>query len=181
MKLRVFFIFGLFLFGCVKDPYPAPTCRASSPYPSAVNASTTHSQAACVVRANGRLLVVQRNSGLYDLAYSEKSSPYKMSASNTSLSTTEVPSTNTAQNLLKINQCAAHQAMWQQTGFNVKVGPLLTVQKNGTQLYACQLQAGFDGSEPFVDVPPWQPRDVDKIVFITVNIHPINLTEISVF
>lgn len=141
---------------CSDEPYSAPTCRIAKSEANNISALEHNSQAACLVKISGRLLIVERSSGLYDLAYSKNIAETYHEDNNDSSKDTQRISA----------QCAAHQAMWLQTGFNVEVGSLLTTQRNGTKLYACDMQAGFDGSERYIDAPPWRPTGVKKMQFV---------------
>lgn len=157
MKLCIIFVLALFLFSCSDTPYPSPHCRIKDGTQISINhASLQATAAACIVRMNGKLLVLERSSGLYDLAYSQKiSSSANKIRSNENINT----SSNTP-------QCQAHHAMWDYSGFNVLVGELLVNQSNDTHLYACELQAGFDGTEAFIEPAPWHASDVKSLTFI---------------
>jgi hypothetical protein len=113
-----------------------PVCRVA---PQAI--LDIGGDAACVIKLNSKLMVLQRSSGKYDL-------PFSPNVSNVSA------------------QCAAHQGAWQETGFNVEVGKKLTTQRNGVHLFACTLHAGFDGSEKSIAPPPWHPKNVEEMTFI---------------
>ncbi len=153
MKLFIIFAFSIILFSCSKAPYPAPQCRSTSSAP--LSLADTSAKAACIVRMNDKLLVVERSSTLYDLAYSNKHS--NMSKKISDGDNADAPVTDL--------QCSAHQAMWEQSGINVRVGDLLTKHKN-TYLFACDLQAGFDGTEDYIPAPPWQPDTVKRLVYV---------------
>jgi hypothetical protein len=56
--------------------------------------------------------------------------------------------------------------MWRQTGLNIEVEKVVGIQANGTWLFACKLEAGFDGSEPPFDPPPWAQSDIKKLEFV---------------
>lgn len=144
MNLFTLFLVVLVLGACSKQPYSAPNCRVTSTQHEFNAVYPLDHDAACVTRVGNRLLVIQRDNGLFDLAYSD------ITSIETNLS----------------GQCAAHQAMWQQTGFNVEVGERLTRHSMTKQLYACKLQAGYDGTETFIKAPPWKPHNVQKMVFI---------------
>ncbi|WP_371194133.1 hypothetical protein [Glaciecola sp. SC05] len=153
MKLFIIFTILVLVTACSDVSFSSPSCRVAKSERQNIKPTDPNVQAACVIKAKGRLLTIQRDSGLYDLAYSQKrSTDMENNCSNAGQITTA--------------QCFAHQAMWQQTGFNVEVGQLLTTQIDGSLLYACDLQAGFDGSEDAIEAPPWHPENVQKIVFI---------------
>ncbi len=63
-------------------------------------------------------------------------------------------------------QCNAHRATWDRTGMNVEVGQVLAIQDDGTWLFSCQLDAGFDGTETRIEAPFWSPDDVVYMSFI---------------
>lgn len=141
---------------CSEKHFSAPTCRVAESERDNIVPLTANMQAACVVRMDGLLLVIERDNGLYDIAYYDNS-----------LAESEHPEHgNVTLEQGLSSQCAAHRSMWIQTGFNVEVGALLTIQDDGTQLYSCQLQAGFDGTEGEINVPPWKPKNVAALKFI---------------
>jgi len=126
---------------CSEQPPAQPSCRVNA---SAV--SNHQGVAACIVSVNGKLLVTQLESGLYDL-------PIIKNISSTSSGS-------------KSAQCAAHQSMWLQTGLNVEVQNVVGAQADGTWLFGCKLSSGFDGSEAPFDPPHWSSDNVKKIMFI---------------
>ncbi|GLR71194.1 hypothetical protein GCM10007852_21020 [Agaribacter marinus] len=63
-------------------------------------------------------------------------------------------------------QCAAHRAVWEDTGLNVQVSAPLGVLENGSWLYACHMHGGFDGSEINIPVPSWANKQLLNIAFI---------------
>jgi hypothetical protein len=130
------FALSLVLFACSHHEMAPPACRVA---PQAV--SDIAGEAACVIKLNAKLLVLQRSSGKYDLPFHPNDSA--------------LPA-----------QCAAHQGAWQETGFNVEVGEKLTTQRNGVSLFACALNAGFDGTEKSIAPPPWRPKNVEEMTFI---------------
>lgn len=136
MKWFKIFALSLILFACSNNEMAPPACRIA---PHAVSEIT--GEAACIIKLNAKLLVLQRSSGKYDL-------PFSPNVSNTSA------------------QCAAHRGVWQETGLNVEVGRKLTTQRNGVSLFACTLEAGFDGSEDSIPPPPWRPSNVEEMTFI---------------
>ncbi|MFT6268683.1 MAG: hypothetical protein ACJAVV_001498 [Alphaproteobacteria bacterium] len=100
---------------------------------------------------NNRLLVTQLTSGLYDLPSTHSTLPNSKS---------------TDESLVKSAQCLAHQAMWQQTGLNVEVQGVVGAQADGTWLFGCYVNAGFDGTEAPFSAPDWSDSDVENIAFI---------------
>jgi len=136
---RLFFIYftTLVLFACSQAPPSAPACRVATDY-----ASDHVGSAACLIRITDGLLVIQRDdSGYYDL-----------------------PSGQTISE--ETSQCTAHQQMWLQTGLNVRVAQLLSINRDGMRIYACALGGGFDGAEEYIQPPSWVQPHVDKIRFI---------------
>lgn len=132
---------SMFVSACSPNPPSEPSCRVN-----AQHASSHQRAGACIVRMNNKLLVTQLSNGLFDL-----------------------PSQRTNSNMgemIKSAQCLAHQAMWQQTGFNVEVQQVVGAQADGTWLFACTINAGFDGTEPPFDAPKWNAANVNKIAFI---------------
>jgi hypothetical protein len=135
-KFVLFLLISIIGLGCSKKDFPAPSCRVDANY-----ASNHQGAAACVIVMNDKLLAKQFTSGKYNLAHGEASQ-------------------------LRSAQCSAHEAMWEQTGFNVQVQNVVGLYSDGTWLFACQLEAGFDGSEKPFDAPDWSSPDVESIAFI---------------
>ncbi len=135
-KIVFICLFVVILAACAENELSEPSCRINNHF-----ASNHQGSAACVVVLSNKLLVLQLQPRAYNLAIAE---------SNRSRSA----------------QCSAHHAMWQQTGLNVEVGEVLGIHANGTWLFACNLNAGFDGTEPPFDAPPWSAKNVEKIAFI---------------
>lgn len=141
LKLFIFLLVSIIITACSKQPVSEPSCRVNA------SAASNHQGAgACIVRINGKLLVTQLNSGLYDLPTGHNIS--------------------SSQNISKSSQCLAHQSMWQQTGLNVEVLKVIGAQADGTWLFGCKLEAGFDGSESPFDAPPWSNDEIKTVLFI---------------
>lgn len=121
---------------CTNESLPEPSCRVNANY-----MSNQQGQGACIVRLNNRLLATKRSSGLYNLPISE-------SISN------------------KSAQCSAHYEMWRQTGLNIEVEKVVGIQANGTWLFGCKLEAGFDGTEPPFPPPPWVESEIEQLEFV---------------
>ena len=113
-----------------------PSCRVN-----AKHASSHQGPAACIVKMNNKLLLMHLDSGLYNLAISH-------TVSNQSA------------------QCSAHNEMWRQTGLNVEVEGVVGIQADGTWLFGCKLEAGFDGTEPPFDPAPTANSHVKTIAFV---------------
>jgi len=136
LKISCIFAFILLLLACSQEPWPEPSCRVSANY-----VSNHQGAGACVVRLNNHLLALKLNNNLYDLAMSD-------SISN------------------KSAQCAAHNAMWLQTGLNVEVSSVVGLQADGTWLFACTLDAGFDGSEDPFPPNPATEKQIQHVEFV---------------
>lgn len=142
-KLSIILVLSITLSGCGQRNLAQPSCRV------AANAVSNHYGAgACIVVMNNKLLVIQLDSDLYDLPISHAQSP------------------NAHNNVLLSAQCLAHNAMWQQTGLNVEVRNLVGAQLDGTWLFTCISNAGFDGSEAPFNPPSWSKSNIKKIAFI---------------
>lgn len=126
---------------CTQQDVAEPSCRVNASF-----ASNHQGPGACIVRINGKLLVNQLDSGLYDLPSGKIIS--------------------SMHNVSKSAQCLAHQSMWQQTGLNIEVEKVVGAQANGIWLFGCKLEAGFDGTEPPFDAPQWSNNEVEKVMFI---------------
>lgn len=140
-KLLILLLIGLFIVACSQQEASEPSCRVD-----ASDASNHQGAGACIVILNGKLLVNTLDNGLYDLPF------------------IDIISSN--QNITKSSQCMAHQSMWQQTGLNVEVKSVLGAQSDGVWLFGCKLEAGFDGTEPPFDAPPWSSKEVETVMFI---------------
>lgn len=137
-KISVLLFISLFIFAC-SEPIPAdPSCRVQ---PQALSSQT--GKGACIVKLNNKLLVTITTEGLYDLAKSNNLS-------------------------IQPAQCSAHHGLWQQTGFNARVQNSVGVQKDGTWLYQCDLQAGFDGNEEPFEAPHWSEANITAVHFIDI-------------
>lgn len=105
------------------------------------NISAHQGAGACIVEINSKLLVMVNNDKY-------------------SIPTSTVDNTKTA-------QCSAHSATWEATGLNVEVHQIVGSLENGTWLFKCTTQAGFDGSEkPFL-AP--NGRTNERVQFIDVS------------
>lgn len=63
-------------------------------------------------------------------------------------------------------QCTAHRETWEETGFNVEVGPLLGVNENRFRYYGCTLDDDFDGKILDFPLPEWAENEVVAIQFV---------------
>jgi hypothetical protein len=145
-KLTVLFLIGIFLSACSEQDPSEPSCRVNAAF-----ASNHKGAGACVVRMNNKLLVTQLTSGLYDL-------PSKRYGLSDSMSSNV--------SIIKSAQCLAHQAMWQQTGLNVEVQAVIGAQADGTWIFACHINAGFNGTEAPFSPPYWSNSNIQNIAFI---------------
>lgn len=135
-KYTVLFVLCIAISGCGQKLDVLPSCRVEA------NSQTSHQgKGACVLVLNDKLMALQNSSDKLQLAQG-------------------IASVNTSA------QCSAHQAIYRDTGFNVKVGPVLAMQKNGTWLFSCAVNNGFDGSEkPFSPLYSLNTQ-IKKIVFV---------------
>jgi hypothetical protein len=141
LKLLSLLLIGLGSIACTQQMPAEPNCRVNASY-----ASSHQGAGACVIRQGNKLLVTQLQSGLYELPSAKSNS--------------------TNQEMRKSAQCLAHHAMWQSTGFNVEVQQVIGSQKDGTWLFECTLNAGFDGSEAPFSPPSWSKPAVKYIAFV---------------
>jgi hypothetical protein len=141
LKLTLLLTTSLFIFACSKQNPAEPSCRVN-----ALHASSHQGGGACVVRMNNKLLVTQLTSGLYDLP-----------------SAIHIASKGRIHDSA---QCLAHHAMWRDTGLNVEVQQVVGTQTDGTWLFSCEVNAGFDGTEEPFAAPPWSNDNVEYIAFI---------------
>lgn len=135
-KISFIFLFILSLLACTQEPLPEPSCRVNAKY-----VSNHQGPGACVVRMNDLLLALKLNNGSYDLPISDSISSQSA-------------------------QCSAHNEIWQQTGLNIEVEKPLGIQENGTWLFGCKLEAGFDGTEPPFAPTPWANKNIEHIEFV---------------
>ena len=136
LKFLVIFVAILLIFACSQEPWPEPSCRVNANY-----ISNHQGAGACVVRLNNRLLAMKLDNSLYDLPSSNSISPISA-------------------------QCSAHNTMWQQTGLNVEVENVIGLQADGTWLFGCHLDAGFDGSEAPFKPSHTSRAEVEHIEFV---------------
>ncbi|MFW8590604.1 hypothetical protein ACOI22_07375 [Glaciecola sp. 2405UD65-10] len=136
MKFLVIFTAILFMFACSQEPWPEPSCRVKTNY-----ISNHQGAGACIVRLNNRLLAMKLDNSLYDLPSSHSISPISA-------------------------QCSAHNTLWLQTGLNVEVEDVVGLQADGTWLFGCHLEAGFDGSESAFMPSDTSRPEVEHIEFV---------------
>ncbi|MFC3121213.1 hypothetical protein [Agaribacter flavus] len=124
------------LVSCTQREFSAPSCRVDVSHHSSLK-----SPAACLISKNGRILALVHD----DKSYSIPARTNKPSESG---------------------QCAAHRAVWEDTGLNVKVSAPLGTLPDNTWLYACFMQSGFDGSEETLTLPDWANADLAYMTFV---------------
>ena len=73
-------------------------------------------------------------------------------------------------------QCNAHQAVWQQSGFNVEVGRTL-LQQGDAHFYHCTLDAGFTGEIVEFRPPQWADDSIDSLRLVD----PFELTHKALY
>ena len=142
-KLIIILLLLLGASACTDSELAAPSCRVN-----ANEISSHQGPAACIIVLSNKLLVLELQSGLYDLAIGD--------INNTSISHTAMRSA----------QCVAHEAMWQQTGFNVEVQGVLGAQIDGTWLFACISNSGYDGTEDPFYAPNWSNKKIKSLAFV---------------
>lgn len=135
-KICLLFATAIFVQSCSNEEIPAPSCRVNANF-----VSNQQGQGACIIRLNHKLLATKLDSGLYDLPISDSLSD-------------------------RSAQCSAHFEMWQQTGLNIEVEKVLGIQENGTWLFGCKLESGFDGTEDPFAPPHWAASHIESIEFI---------------
>lgn len=135
-KISCFFTLIIVISACSKEPLPGPSCRVNANY-----MSSHQGQGACIVRIGKHLLSLKLHNDVYNLPVSDI-----------------IPDQSA--------QCSAHHEMWLQTGLNVEVENVLGIQQNGTWLFGCKLDAGFDGTESAFSPAPWSKSSVKHISFI---------------
>jgi hypothetical protein len=140
-KITILFCSSLLIFACSEAPPAEPSCRVN-----AQHISNHQGAAACILRMSNNMLVTQLHSGRFDVP------------------TADTNSSNDG--MLKSAQCLAHQAMWRDTGLNVEVQRVVGAQTDGTWLFACTVNAGFDGTEAPFEAPNWSKANVENVVFL---------------
>ncbi|XOV80714.1 MAG: NUDIX hydrolase [Aestuariibacter sp.] len=137
VKHLIVTLFSSLLLSCNSEAPNPPICRID-----AVHLDVTAGNAGCIIRVGQRLLTIKhRLSGKLD-------TPGGGGDENESA------------------QCTAHRETWEETGFNVEVGPLLGIAKNGFRYYQCQLDDDFGGELFEFPVPEWSHSEVNGIQLI---------------
>ncbi|HCA75323.1 MAG TPA: DNA mismatch repair protein MutT [Alteromonas sp.] len=138
----------LTFFGCQPLPPSAPSCRISenaSPLPPLPEATA----AACLIRiGNSVLMVRHRLSGKLDF-------PAGGLQGDESL------------------RCAAHRETWEETGFNLEVGKLLTYSSSGMPVFHCKGEASMTALAEQVPAPGWAKIEVTGLI----RVNPFELTD----
>lgn len=132
-----FFIFTCLLnLSCSPTNLAEPHCRVNTKY-----ISNYKGAGACLINLNSKVLSLKTKSDTFVLPRSYNT---------------------TSQSA----QCAAHNALWQQTGLNAKVEQVLGVTENGTWIFSCQIDSSFTGEEQAFAAPSWSDDSIDTIHFI---------------
>ncbi|TPV57862.1 NUDIX hydrolase [Aestuariibacter sp. GS-14] len=123
----------LTLFGC-SDPTPsAPFCRS---VPTALPENVSSEGAACLIRVNNSVLLIRhRLTGKLDF-------PAGGREGNETL------------------QCTAHRETWEETGFNVEVGPLLSLTASDMPVFNCTADSSIAKLPAQFDAPDWSGLEV---------------------
>ncbi len=135
LKFSIILMACLSLTSCLKSQPNPAECRVNQQFLSPHVAG-----GACIIKINNRLMVMIDRDSKVNIPVQQK-----------------IPN--------KSAQCAAHQSVWQHTGFNVEVGPRLGSLRRDLELFACELDAGFDGSE-IIETPSWTKSPNLKLTFV---------------
>lgn len=122
----------LSLAGGVASAADRPACRAEAGHVDEARAN-----AGCLVRLDGRLLVIRHLRG------------GKLGLPGGRPEAGETPA------------CTAHRETWEETGLDVRVGPLLRVLGNGFHVFACEAPAGTEPRP--IALPPQARNEVTAI------------------
>lgn len=134
IKFRLTVIFVvLTLFACTDTTPSAPMCRAV--------AQPTHTEksAACIIKVQDKVVLIgHRLSGRLDFPGGGRNNDEAL-------------------------PCTAHREVWEETGFNVLVGPKLTVTDNGMALFACQGGEDLANLPTTFSPPAWAKVEVEYL------------------
>ena len=141
----------LTLFGCQPLAPAAPSCRLTSEgHVQTANVEAT--AAACLIRLESTVLLVRhRLSGKLDYPAG-------------GIKPDENP------------RCAAHRETWEETGFNVEVGRLLTYSSSGMPIFHCKGEPSLTALADIVAAPEWAQLEVTEL--LRVNPFEINDEEL---
>ncbi len=128
-KPLLFIVIMTFIGACQPQVPSAPWCRVAETEPTIEISQEEPQSAACIVRFNNELLVLQNSAEQYLLAIT--------------------PATNE-----ESLQCAAHRGIWQSYGFNVEVGTVLG-NYQGTRYFDCVAPTNTLPDKRPYDAPRW--------------------------
>lgn len=137
----------LTLFGCQPQAPSSPSCRIWQE--TATDSLLDNaSAAACLIRIDKSVLMIRhRLSGKLDL-------PAGGSERNESA------------------RCTAHRETWEETGFNLEVGKLLTYSSSGMPIFQCTGDSSLQALADKVAAPDWSQTEVTEL--LRVNPFDIN-------
>lgn len=137
MLNRLVVVVLIFVFGCSRDIPADPMCRTNALY-----TETRPSAAACLIKSNVQLLVIENHG---DEGWNLPTHKQQTSTSA---------------------QCTAHRAVWKATGLNVEVGKLLFTGPTQIQYFACELTDDYSSQLMLFPVPSWAKRNTRHIALL---------------
>lgn len=133
-NLALLLLSTVLVVSCSDAPPPTPVCRVSD-----AHVDDAMGNAGCIIRVNDKLVTIgHRQTGALDIP-------------------------GGTANEGEQSQCTAHRETFEETGFNVEVGKLLGVAKNGFRFYQCDLSNGLDTDIEIYPVPDWAGIEVAYI------------------
>lgn len=134
--------------GCQPLSPSVPSCRVSetaSQIPSPENVKA----AACLIRIENSILMIRhRLSGKLDFPAGG------------------VKGSESA-------RCAAHRETWEETGFNLEVGRLLTYSSSGMPIFHCQGDDSLTALAERVPAPAWATVEAEELL----RVNPFEITD----
>ena len=70
-------------------------------------------------------------------------------------------------------RCAAHRETWEETGFNLEVGKLLTYSSSGMPVFQCKGDASMAALAEKVSAPDWAKIEVTELI----RVSPFEITD----
>ena len=70
-------------------------------------------------------------------------------------------------------RCAAHRETWEETGFNLEVGKLLTYSSSGMPVFHCKGEASMTALAEQVAAPGWAKVEVTGLI----RVNPFEITD----
>ena len=70
-------------------------------------------------------------------------------------------------------RCAAHRETWEETGFNLEVGKLLTYSSSGMPVFRCKGEASMAALAEQVAAPEWAKVEVAELI----RINPFEISD----